>query len=209
MKIKLRMISLLLLFSIICSVLSSSVEVNIHTRKLGVLYTKPYLVDNSLTGTGIKVKDTAYKAICSLLECSSGCCYGDINTMTCGDKPTCDNFKSYFTWESVKTVAYIIGSIFFCFLSICLREEGSLQEKSYKALVNLLFVIFLPCFLCICCWKAIGKGNGGNRRPPEPDVEFHNVVNINRNAHNNNYENININPNNHNMQNPSDNNYPK
>lgn len=48
---------------------------------------------NSITGTGDRLQDVPYKALCVIKACPSNCCTGDINNLQCA---TAEDCKMYF-----------------------------------------------------------------------------------------------------------------
>ena len=67
-------------------------------------YAKPFEMDNSLTGTGFELKDTAYRALCLLIPCQTGCCEGPIMEMQCGKAENCMEYQKYLDLRTLKYV---------------------------------------------------------------------------------------------------------
>lgn len=90
---------------------------------------------NNILGSGNLLRDPVYKAQCSLLKCSSGCCYGILSThITCGTTDFCNELKLEKESKDRKKIIFpIIISIFF-YLFVTL-------------------IIYLVLFKCICSCK--------------------------------------------------------
>ena len=55
---------------------------------MGSIYYELEFPINNLTGTGDRLKDVPYRALCKIQNCYTGCCVGAIDKMSCG--PTAD-----------------------------------------------------------------------------------------------------------------------
>jgi hypothetical protein len=121
-------------------------------RKLVSFYYKPpFEKPNNATGTGNLLKDQAYKSICLNLNCTTTCCSGDINIMTCGTSQECLEYNSYYNVMII--ILTIIGSfIFFVILVIIVNlyyKQLTFGESVSFTLTILVIVIFFPVTLVI------------------------------------------------------------
>jgi hypothetical protein len=99
-----------------------------YTKQLELNYTNPHWTDNDVTGTGFKLKDSAYLSLCKLLNCTTGCCMGSINQMRCGSKVQCDFI--YYQTSFFKN--YFINYIFLhCLLLIVFTSLGYYISLNY------------------------------------------------------------------------------
>lgn len=102
---------------------------------------------NSITGTGDRLQDVPYKALCVIKTCPSNCCSGDINNMQCA---TVEDCKLYFdsTRKGHVAAAVIIPiavtAIFLtAYLILFLRYKVNGWISAFIAFIC-MFVVTIP-----------------------------------------------------------------
>jgi hypothetical protein len=80
------------------------------TNDNGFYYNTTIYIESNLIGTGNRLKDVAYSALCDRMNCY--CCIGQINQMRCGIPLICEAITSHDESEHIqKLVAVICGVI--------------------------------------------------------------------------------------------------
>ena len=129
---------------------------NIQFTSKSIYYIIPY-PKNNITGTGDIMEDSAFKALCKILSCDSGCCVGKIDSIRCGEKAICDVYNDYVTARIVVPAVIVpIVVVLFLILMILIfmkRNEYSLMKSVFLAFLC-LFVITIPCVLFYARKKA-------------------------------------------------------
>jgi len=131
---------------------------NLQFSSKSVYYKIP-IQKNNVTGTGDIMNDVPYKALCSILNCSSGCCIGEINLISCGDKATCDSFYNYKNIPVI--VPAVIVPIFVLFFLIFLILLFS-KKYGFSYLISLILAILSILIITIPCVLYYVKKNGTN-----------------------------------------------
>ncbi len=122
---------------------------NLQFSSKSVYYIKPF-PKNNITGTGDMMEDSAYDALCKILSCDSGCCVGNIDSISCGDGALC---LVYIDYEAARVIApavivpiFVILFVTLLILIFIMRNKYSFW-KSFLLAVLCLFVITIPCVL--------------------------------------------------------------
>jgi len=105
---------------------------------------------NNISGTGDKLNDIPYRAICLLKNCNSGCCVGEINFMTCGLEINCTAYKDHeFNLVAAPAAIIPICVLFFLFVFILIFTKRNKYSfcKSVLLAVICLGVITIPFVL--------------------------------------------------------------
>jgi hypothetical protein len=124
---------------------------------ISIYYNPPFEKPNNSTGTGNLLKDQAYKSVCLILNCTTSCCSGDINIMTCGTTQECFEYNSYYNVMII--VLAIIGSfVFFVILviivNLCYKQLTFGESVSYTLSI-LAIVVFFPISLVVLLIRHI------------------------------------------------------
>ncbi len=128
-----------------------------------------YLLDypkNDITGTGDKLKDVPYRALCSIMACESNCCTGEIDNMICGTAQECKAFLDSTRRGNVAAAVVIPIAVTFIFL-----VAFFLLWKKFKVLLSLsallaficMFVITIP-FVIWYVWKYKTLGENDSEK---------------------------------------------
>lgn len=119
---------------------------NLQFTDKSIFYKIPYL-KNNITGTGDIMNDVPYRALCNILNCNSGCCEGEIYSMSCGEKINCDK---YFDYKAYRVVApavivpiFVVLFITMLYLVFRKRNKYSILKSLFLA-VLCLFIISIP-----------------------------------------------------------------
>jgi hypothetical protein len=130
------------------------------SSKITIYYSTHFDIANNVTGTGNKLADMPYQAICKSLLCSTNCCEGDMNDMVCGTEVSCQEYSNY-----LKMIKIIIGvcisvgivcliSLFIC----CGSKKTNCSDRTVEYFTILGFIIFFPIvfivLICIGCCKG-------------------------------------------------------
>lgn len=120
-----------------------------------IFYKINYL-QNNITGTGDKLKDIPYKAMCFILNCPNGCCEGNIDNLICGSAENCMKYKN--PWALITTILVPIGTVLL-FLFMYLIFLKCFELSKCRAFILALFSIFIFTipFLMFCAEKISGK----------------------------------------------------
>ncbi len=98
-------------------------------------YSPDFEETNNITGTGYKLRDIAYRATCSVLNCASGCCVNNLNNIQCGIKSKCERFQNHVDFWNIATPIFIsmgVGVVIFIFGILCgffLSDDCTLSCK--------------------------------------------------------------------------------
>ena len=144
-----------IIFTIIC--FNSITTIDSHKR---ILQKREYNSDtvyyvrkfdtNNITGTGDRFNDVAYRSMCFIKNCTTRCCIGDINKMTCGDENTCKTYEDHLYYLVAAPAALIpLCILLFLFGFVLLftkRNEYSLCKSLMLAILCLL-IISIPYVL--------------------------------------------------------------
>lgn len=79
-----------------------------------IYYFTKFLINN-VTGTGDKLLDVAYRSVCYVKNCATGCCIGNINVMKCGDTIECKTYEDH-VYYLVAVPAVLIPICILCFI---------------------------------------------------------------------------------------------
>lgn len=128
---------------------NKSANRNLQFTDKSIYYNIPF-PQNNITGTGDKMKDVPYNALCNILNCESGCCVGEINSLVCGDKILCDEYIDYSRYRVVMpaVIVPIFVVLFFTFMTLIFMKKNNYSFLKSTFLAGLcLFVITIPCVL--------------------------------------------------------------
>lgn len=105
---------------------------------------------NNITGTGDIFMDVAYRSVCYVKNCDSGCCIGKINEITCGETINCKTYEEHIYYLVSAPAALIPVCILFFLLIFVLiftkRNEYSFCKSFILALICLA-IITIPYVL--------------------------------------------------------------
>ena len=128
----------------------------------GIYYTLVY-PKNDITGTGDRLQDVPFKALCIIKSCTSGCCIGEINNLQCG---TVDDCKIYFDSTRTGNVAaaviipIAVTAIFLAALFILRKKYNVAWDLSFLLAFTCMFVITIPFVIWyLCKTKPFGKSD--------------------------------------------------
>lgn len=113
----------------------------------GSNYYKIDYIKNNVTGTGDRLMDAPYKALCLLMNCETGCCIGDIDGMNCGTESNCKKYNEYKLPMiiSISILVTLFGIIAFVLLFLLYYKKFKLSFKKALLFTFLsLFVITIP-----------------------------------------------------------------
>jgi len=120
-----------------------------------IFYEKKLDIENNITGTGNKLKDVAYRALCFTLKCPSTCCDGPIDHLKCADEGTCNMYKeAALKLRSVKIILlvltpYLLLAILFGFKKF-MEIKYPEKYKGWKRIFKIYFgIIFPPYGICL------------------------------------------------------------
>lgn len=120
-----------------------------------IYYEKKIYLDNDLTGTGNKLKDVVYLALCKTLKCPYDCCHGPIDQLKCADEVNCKNYKDIaYRLKTVKIIIlvllpYILFSILLGFAKIISYRQPQ-KYKLFREILNVSYgIIFPPYGICL------------------------------------------------------------
>ena len=109
-----------------------------------------YLLDypkNNITGTGDKLQDVPYKALCVIKACDSACCIGNIDSLQCGTAEECKAYVDSTKRGNVAAAVIIpiaVTVIFFVAL-ILLRKKFKVAWDLAALLAFIcMFVVTIP-----------------------------------------------------------------
>lgn len=174
------------------------------TSKYTPLYSKPFDMDNNLTGTGNRLKDSVYNAICSTLKCNTLCCEGHINQMTCGKEENCVKYQEYLEMVKIITatvipwgIALVISIMGFCW------SKGSNKWQNFWLCIIGFLLLPITIFVLIyygCATKCCNCKKEKNHSHKTQDAPYNtgrdnNYVNnpaVNNNVPIDNQNNINM-----------------
>lgn len=112
----------------------------------GIYYLLEYQ-KNDITGTGDKLQDVPYKALCIIKACENSCCTGDITNMQCGTAEEC---KTYFDSTRRGNVAaaviipIAVTVIFFLVFFLLWKKYNVSWDLSALLSFICMFVITIP-----------------------------------------------------------------
>ena len=111
---------------------TSSFLENIKTRNLqeyvkfsdtGIFYNIKF-PKNDITGTGDKLQDSAYRALCITKRCANQCCTGEINDLICASQEQCKQFYDTSIVGNVAAAIIIpISIVIIFFVAFYLSEQ--------------------------------------------------------------------------------------
>ncbi len=113
-----------------------------------------YLIDNpknSITGTGDRLKDTPYKALCVIKDCPSGCCIGEINNLECGLPEDCKMYFGLIRRGHVSAAVLIpiaVTAAFFVGLFVMRIVFKATWTISLLTAFTCIFIITIPFVIC-------------------------------------------------------------
>jgi hypothetical protein len=160
------------------------------TSRVTIYYTPHFDINNNVTGTGDKLADIVYQAICNQMMCSS-CCEGEINEMYCGSVENCIEYINYTKMITiVVAVCVSVGGFLLLTFLICVdkRNKGTFADKTRFYFKTLAFIICGICIIfyrlsreCSCCSKSAvkRKHNQANKNIAncDPEVINNNLIN--------------------------------
>jgi hypothetical protein len=112
-------------------------------------YIKKSNVDNDITGTGNKLKDTTYNSLCVLLNCPFVCCDGPIDQMKCGDAKSCNDYWNLIIEKKtikiiiIVILPYLLIPIMWLLAHFIHYKNPDLYNKMIK-IINIYLGIVLP-----------------------------------------------------------------
>lgn len=119
---------------------------NLQFTTKSVFYTIPF-PKNNITGTGDIMNDVPYKALCNILNCNSGCCVGEIDSMSCGDKINCDKYFDYKQYRVIAPAVIVPICVFLFIILLYLvfrkRNKYSILKSLFLAVLS-IFIISIP-----------------------------------------------------------------
>jgi len=129
---------------------------NLQFTSKSVFYNPPF-PKNNVTGTGDQMEDVPYKALCIILNCETGCCVGELDTLTCGDQSTCNKFRDY-KIAGVVAPAVIVPICVILFITLMMlifikRNKFSIL-KSFLLAFLCIFIVTIPYILYYARKKA-------------------------------------------------------
>ena len=120
-----------------------------------VAYSKHFITDNSITGTGNKLKDITYNSLCNTLKCTTGCCEGILNIMYCGVPENCVKYRDY---ERFVTIMVYFSVAWGVLLIISIWGSKYCDKSCTPFFSYMLIILCLPLSLIICiCWCIKSK----------------------------------------------------
>ena len=151
----LLIISFLYLMSPICSIKSAkSRNKTPESRNLqysmGSIYYELEFPINNLTGTGDRLKDVPYMVQCKIMACSTGCCVGQIDKMSCGPEADCliylDSSKKGMTIIIICVV--VIFFMIFIILFLIFKKFFKFSNSAATCLsLGCISIILIPCII--------------------------------------------------------------
>jgi len=128
------------------------------------IYYKVEFPKNDITGTGDKLQDIPYKALCLIKSCVSGCCEGDIDKIQCGTEENCKNYYDSTKKGNVAAAVIIpiLVTAIFLITSFVLRFKYHIEwDLSLLYGFTCMFVITIPFVIWhIMKTKPFGKFDG-------------------------------------------------
>jgi hypothetical protein len=164
---KKRMISIVAFICIISLITCPAVEITskIQSRNLqyslGSIYYELVYPINNLTGTGDRLKDVPYKVQCKIKKCDTGCCVGEIDSMTCGLKENCIIYLDESNMPTLLAgiIIPLVLLIIFIILFITFTKVYKLSTcKSICFSLACFTIILIPC-VAYFVYKAGTKEN--------------------------------------------------
>lgn len=110
---------------------------------------------NDITGTGDKLQDIPYKALCIIKACESACCTGDITSMKCGTAEECKTFFDSTRRGNVAAAVIIpiaVTAIFFVAFFLLWKKFKVSWDLSALLAFICMFVVTIP-FVILYVWK--------------------------------------------------------
>ena len=141
---------------------TSSFLENIKTRNLqeyvkfsdtGIFYNIKF-PKNDITGTGDKLQDSAYRALCITKRCANQCCTGEINDLICASQEQCKQFYDTSIVGNVAAAIIIPISIVIIFFVAfhCFYQKSKKKGMSALLAFGCIFIITIPLVIFII-WK--------------------------------------------------------
>lgn len=125
-----------------------------------------YLLDfpkNDVTGTGDKLQDVPYKALCIIKACENSCCTGEINQMQCGTADQCREFLDSTKKGNVAAavvVPIIVTAIFFIAFFVMWKKFNVAWELSGLLAFICMFIVTIPfVLLYLVKYKPFGTNH--------------------------------------------------
>lgn len=116
---------------------------------------------NDVTGTGDKLQDVPYKAICIIKACENSCCKGDIDKIQCGTADECKIFLDSTRKGSVAAaivIPIIVTAIFFITFFVLWKKFNVAWELSALLAFICMFVVTIPfAILFLIKYKPFGE----------------------------------------------------
>jgi hypothetical protein len=116
-----------------------------------VLYDKFFITENSITGTGNILRDSAYYSSCIAKNCTY-CCEGLIEEMTCANRETCKKYKEYKARKLILRIIlilifpYLLIPAFWIFIHCTKMDRNSIFLINFSKFFEIYVGILLPCY---------------------------------------------------------------
>lgn len=121
-----------------------------------IFYTKLFELNNNITGTGNILKDVVYRQICISLNCASGCCIGNINSMTCGLTNDCLKYADYLKKLTIVLSLFLpLALIFIVALTLSCEGKKTIRQITVNAFYLFAKIIFFPVPLSVLLIRCI------------------------------------------------------
>lgn len=132
---------------------SRNLQVYAKFSESGIFY-KIEFPKNDVTGTGDKLQDSPYKALCFLKNCPFKCCVGEIYSLECASEQKCQEFvDSYFVGNVASAVIFPIFFFTVFLVSFyCYLKRSKKCGLSFLLAFGSMIIITIPILLFII-WK--------------------------------------------------------
>lgn len=113
-------------------------------------YYKLEFIKNNVTGSGDKLMDVPYKALCVLKSCESGCCEGEIDNLICSTVESCTKYKDYNRARTVVPAVIVpcVCVLFFMLMTMIFMKRNQYSPAKSMLLAFLcFFVVTIPYIL--------------------------------------------------------------
>jgi len=127
------------------------------------VYYKTEYPKNDITGTGDKLQDIPYRALCILKNCITGCCVGDIDKIQCGTEENCNTYFGSTRRGNVAAAVIIpiaVTAIFVGFYLILRYKYFVKWDLSAVLAFTAMFVITIPLVIWyLMKYKPFGEAD--------------------------------------------------
>jgi hypothetical protein len=115
---------------------------------------------NNITGTGDRLKDTVYNALCKGMNCQTQCCEGEINQLYCGTAENCKKYADHQKTILIVTIVCIVVGIlilFFFRILFCSKGSKNKSDKCLEGIAILCAILFFPIVIIAMLIKKCMK----------------------------------------------------